>query len=90
MVLPCTSYCIMSSTMSGCTAIDNIKFDNLVKVMMVISLYYKGIYFLQSSVTDLEKGAVLCYHVLPQLIILAPIDDTWIDNYIGDYQIAVF
>lgn len=52
----CTAYCGISSTMLGCPTVDGVKFDHLVKVMIVISLYYKDICSLESSVTNLGEG----------------------------------
>lgn len=70
-------YYSISSTMSGYTPINGIKFDGLIKVMVGIFLYYKGIYSSQKVIW--VEGMTLYHHVLPQLMILVSIDDTYLN-----------
>ena len=56
--------------------------------MIVISLYYKGVYFLQNSVTNVGKGDDTCHYVLPHLMTLVPIDESYSSWLLG-YKIAI-
>lgn len=86
----CTAYCGISSTMLGWPTVDGVKFDHLVNVMIVISLWYNDIYSLQSSVTKLGEGD----NTLPLHSFSA--NDLSIHQWylkwvlIGSYKIAIF